>query len=398
MEGREGDVLHFATQKLLDGKDFLETDDSSGTLACLATRFGLEFNEDEDSREAAYKQVERHMRICISTTTGFTKMVTCSSSEPLLAEAAFRLLSGSSNSPVTKLADHANLYCVDRGRRGELVAALIIMQARDASLPRRLYQRRWVSVTEFLQALLSPAASASVLDSFPTHWRNGEQNMPLRQRFADCRLWFNHVIKVEDSEVIRPDFLWKYITRGAMIICKDNQQGIDIILPVSTSLDAPLSRRTVTAITIQVKNSVTYGFKHNNKLFDAMDPSQLGILSDKPEPVIRMVFALASTKAGVSVPPRRTRETRVSNSDSFTSYDIWCAGLSTDSFQQIGPDLESYQKLLDRSQLSDDAFDASEAPPNELNNATKILVEKTRRSMAPLVRYLGHDQIHHGSK
>ena len=385
MEDQADRVLRFAKQKLLDGKEFLETEDSLGSLACLATRLGLEFNEDEDSCNAAYKQVERHMRICISTTTGFTKMVTCSASEPLLAEAAFRLLSDSPVSPVKRLANHANLYCVDRGRRGELVAALIIMQARDASLPRNEFDRRWVPVVDFFQALLPPEASQSFLDSLPIRWRK-EENMPLRQRFADCRLWFNHVIKVEDSEVIRPEFLWKYITRGAMIVCKDNQEGIDLILPVSTSLDEPLSRRTVTAITIQVKTSVTYGLHPNKKIFGAMDPSQLGLLSDNPRPVIRMVFALASSEAGVRLPPRRTR-----HSDKFTSYDIWCAGLSPDSFHQIGPDLESYRKLLDHSRPSHYAFDVSETLPNQLSEATKIIVENTRRSMTPLVRFRDHD-------
>ena len=326
------------------------------------------------------------MRICISITSAFTKMNTCSASEPLLAEAAFRLLSDSPASPVTRLANHPHLSCIDQGRHGELVAALIIMQARDMSLPRPLLHRRWVFVTEFFQALLPWGASYPFLESLPTHWRNGEQNIPFRQRFADCRLWFNHVIKVEDSEVIRPEFLWKYITRGAMIVCKDNQEGIDLILPVSTSLDEPLSRRTVTAITIQVKTSVTYGLHPNKKIFGAMDPSQLGLLSDNPRPVIRMVFALASSEAGVRLPPRRTR-----HSDKFTSYDIWCAGLSPDSFHQTGPDLESYRKLLDHSRPSHYAFDVSETLPNQLSEATKIIVENTRRSMTPLVRFRDHD-------
>lgn len=56
--------------------------------------------------------------------------------------------------------------------------------------------------------------------------------------FDNCRLWFNHIIKVEDSNVIRPEFLWKYITRGAMIVCTDNQQGIGIILPVVYKLQS----------------------------------------------------------------------------------------------------------------------------------------------------------------
>jgi hypothetical protein len=376
---------------LLNGKDSLDEADSSGSLACLATRFGLEFNEDEDSREESYKQVERHMRIGVATTTGFTKMITYSASEPLLAEAAFQLSSDSYPSPVKLLANHANLYCVDRGRRGELVAALIVMQARDASLARNQFHRRWVFVTDFIEALLPPDASGPFLDSPPTRWRQGEQAMSLRERFANCRLWFNHVIKVEDSGVIRPEFLWKYITRGAMIICKENQEGIDLILPVSVSLDEKLSRHSVTAITIQVKNAVTYGLQYNDKLFDAMDPCQLGIQSDHPQPIIRMVFALASSVNGISYPDRRVQ---TQYSDPFTSYDVWCAGLSTETFQQIGQDEDSYRKLLDRSQRSHDAFAVSDLY-NSLTEETKTIVGMIRRSMAPLVKSEGHDEIYH---
>lgn len=57
MAENENDILRFAKQKLLNGKDSLAEADSSGSLACLATRFGLEFNEDEESREVTYKQV-----------------------------------------------------------------------------------------------------------------------------------------------------------------------------------------------------------------------------------------------------------------------------------------------------------------------------------------------------
>jgi hypothetical protein len=67
------------------------------------------------------------MRICLATTTGFKKMITCSASEPLLAEAAFHLMSNGSASPVKYPANHPNLYCVDRRQRGELIVALIVM-------------------------------------------------------------------------------------------------------------------------------------------------------------------------------------------------------------------------------------------------------------------------------
>lgn len=59
---RESGTLLFAMQKLLNGRSLLAGDDHSGSLACLATRFALEFNEDPESRMLSCTQVERHMR------------------------------------------------------------------------------------------------------------------------------------------------------------------------------------------------------------------------------------------------------------------------------------------------------------------------------------------------
>ena len=99
-EDREVDIIRFAKQKLLNsGNNYFEPEDSFSSLACLAVWFGLEF-KDEDLFNISFKQVERHMRICIAATTGFKKLTTCLSSKPLLAEAAFDLMSHITSSPV----------------------------------------------------------------------------------------------------------------------------------------------------------------------------------------------------------------------------------------------------------------------------------------------------------
>jgi hypothetical protein len=50
--------------------------------------------------------------------------------------------------------------------------------------------------------------------------------------------------------------------------------------------DGKLSCQNKTAIMIQVKNMTDYGLNVKNKLFDAMDPCGLGLLSDDPRPII----------------------------------------------------------------------------------------------------------------
>jgi len=88
---------------------------------------------DGTVRDVNRVQVERHMRLCIAATTGFEKMITISGSEPLLAEVAYKLMKDTGTNAVCHLAKHPDLHCIDRGRRGELVAVLLIMQAYDAA-------------------------------------------------------------------------------------------------------------------------------------------------------------------------------------------------------------------------------------------------------------------------
>jgi hypothetical protein len=45
---------------------------------------------------------------------------------PPSAEAAFQLLSNSTDSPVKHHTNHTNLYCVAQGQPGKLVLALIV--------------------------------------------------------------------------------------------------------------------------------------------------------------------------------------------------------------------------------------------------------------------------------
>ena len=142
--------------KLLDGPPNALEKDRSASLACLSVRLALEFSMDGTAGDVARTQVERHMRLCLAASAGRDALVTLAGSEPLLAEAAYELMEGTQSNPVHHLAHHSDLSCVDRGRRGELVAALLIMRACDAARAAPS-GRRWVPVDVFIKELLPPA-------------------------------------------------------------------------------------------------------------------------------------------------------------------------------------------------------------------------------------------------
>jgi len=372
----------FTKQKLLGSSSVtLKEDNKAGILACLSVRFALEFNADTNALAVACAQVERHMRLCITATSGLEKLVTLAGSEPLLAEAACDLMKRASMDPVCRLVKHSDLNCIDRGRRGELIAAFILMQARDKAAVRK----RWMSVCEFMEALLPSSAYRELLCSRPNYYRR-EEDKQFDETFKDYRMWFNHVIKIEAADMISADSLWKFITRGAMIVCKHNQFGVDIVLPACVA-QQNLSRDTITAIFIQVKNDKTYTDKIKSKLFDAMDPFLVGLFPEgqSPRPVIRVVFALASPKSAVNFSNhQRTREPHYP--DDFTAFDVWCAGLSDDTFRHIGDDVTPYKVLLERSLQPHDAFDLKEIDEQPaMKQDMKLMRGCRRRRMAALV-------------
>ena len=377
----------FAKEKLLNGRSSLADEDHPGSLACLSVRFALEFNADSISRDVTRKQVERHMRLCLAATTGFQRLITLTGSEPLLAEAAWQLMCDSSETPVRRLAKHSDLNCIDRGRRGELVAALLVMQARDAAVQLKMEMsqgpegQRAVSVADFMEALLPQSSYEELQISRPTLWRAGEDR-PFDETFKEYSMWFNHVIRIEDSKMIGAEYLWAFITRGAMVLCTHNQYGVDIVLPLCLN-QGNLSRDTVSAILIQVKNDDRYGRRIDKTLFDGLNPTRVGLFKkgSPQRPVIRMVFALASEKHSVRIPTVRKRS-RGRFFDNCTTFDVWCAGLS--SFKNIDEDVTSYRVLLDRSLQPHDAFNLRESTDKYLDDPTRKSRGRRRRRMAAL--------------
>jgi hypothetical protein len=247
-----------------------------------------------------------------------------------------------------------------------------------------------------MEELLPPAKYDVLKKSFPTSYRDGEK-LKFAATFKDYGIWFNHLIKVEKDKMFSADHLWKFIMRGAMIMCSDNQAGVDIIIPICHT-QQPLSRDSVTAILVQVKNTEKFQLKVDNS-FDRMDPTKLGLfhkpdqLEVVPKPVIRIVFALAALEAGVVFPNTRQREHHPP--DDFTAFDVWCAGLGNKAFKHIDGDLASYRLLLERSLRPHDVFnlqDASKSPKGPKHDETRRLRGSHRRRMAPLT---ADDDAHH---
>ena len=74
------------------------------------------------------------MRICLKIDTAFESMVTVSSSEPILSEAAYVIMAKESFRPLESFKSVVEGFAVHQGNRGEFLALLLLTLACDQAV------------------------------------------------------------------------------------------------------------------------------------------------------------------------------------------------------------------------------------------------------------------------
>ncbi|KAH7890673.1 hypothetical protein F5I97DRAFT_1826747 [Phlebopus sp. FC_14] len=353
-------LIRFAAKKLLGGIDYQGGPLTlSQKLACLAHRIPIEFLSSACTSRVGVEertQVQAHMRVVLQVDDTLQTMVTASPSEPVLAEAAYWLMS-SFDIP-DALEAILGRFSVNKGDRGELLVMLLCIMARDAAVgpPNRQGRpqntHRWCSVPSLLESLFQPASGSQidVLLSFGVQVHPTKHAVPhktrLRKEFEDSKVYFNHFTKVHEQNVIDKRFLMRLMARGAAVLCANCQPGIDGIIPFLFRGDE-ISEDNIGAILFQVKNDQAYTHRPKVMLFEAMDPHYLGIRASSHIPVIRMVFALAATTPTLVQPALSLHASQEEHS--YLAYDFWVAGISPTILQPIKGKQNTWDALLQAS-------------------------------------------------
>jgi hypothetical protein len=306
-------------------------------LACLSQRFPIEFNSTNYTTQATErKQVEGHLRVCLKIDGAFQTMTTASSSEPILSEAAYVVMQRQSFHAPNALKSVMEGFSISKGDCGEFLVLLLLVLARDATVGvpdnfgRPITGRRWFGLLDFLygQLFRQQARASKTVDKTSV-----KALKKLEEDFPKAWLHFNHYVKVHEHEAIDIVSLLLLQGRGAAVLCANNQAGLDAV-NVFLMNDTQLIRDNVGLILMQIKNNSKYTTTVKAKLFDAMDPYDLGILDDSDDavPLIKIVFALAAKTPCLKV----VRLPPTSEYDAIV-YEIWCAGISPDVLNPIKP-------------------------------------------------------------
>ena len=363
----------------LGGDKFL--DDKLAQLAALDCRVLIRFDPlRPNSRTTQADLVKTYMRCVFYIPDDRESMWSGYPSEPVIAEAAARLLNGGDSDIMslgpTILESALRQGLLARGERGELVARTLFTVAHDLAIMRRHTDaplgprfHRPVQFLDLLQNLLASDIWTVVRKALPFHAYPGA--VTLEDAYKDAWVNFSHFVQLGDYASFNLGFASELLKRGAAMQTSDNHHNMDIGMPIyhgdpSTTI---IGEDTTSIAQYQIKNA-----SGEKSVFP--DPSLAGS-NEHRRPVISIVMQLGiengdgervkvvTKPKGTDTPAGRTRSSVHSDPADINRrhYVIWLYGCSWKTYSCI-PVGSNYRRILRADKLFPNLAPA-DAPDNE---------------------------------
>jgi hypothetical protein len=363
-------LLDFAEEKLLYATSKTDDLEPAQLYAVLSQRLALDTHTPQylfysanplNSVKAMRDQIANHMRVCVAIEDGIESLRGIASSEPVLSEAASRIMLTKKFSLPGALSRVLSGYCINQGDRGELIVASFFTWARDQVVKNKppLPIGRlcpYFSVLELFQQLFT---DTSMLDNEPSLHHSKDTPQSFGTVFKNAMMHFNHLIKPQEQKTLARPYLLHFMARGAAALSANCQPGFDAVYPyLYGGIDLDINK--VGFIIVQVKNdSAAYGAGSLDDLFSKMDPFYCRLVYDIdkedgrfPIPIIRIVFLLSVSdpyfKQHKYISPSQGAATLRDGRPLFTSYDYVCAGVSPDILRPPQDSPSSWATLVNK--------------------------------------------------
>lgn len=356
----------------------------SQTYAVLSQRLALDANTPQylfcsanplHALETMQEQIANHMRVCVAIEDGIETLRGIAPSEPILSEAASRIMLTKKFSLHGALSHVLTGFCIDQGDRGELIVTSFFIWARDQVVKSKLPTPNgqlcpYFSVTELFKQLFTELA-VSKLGTGPSlhHPRHAWQSFDTA--FQNARMHFNHVIKPQEQKILQRPYLLYLMARGAAVLGANCQPGFDAVyqyLYNSTDLDV----KKVGFVIVQVKNASNgYNQGQLDEIFLKMDPFECGLAHKTtdnesgqfPIPIIRILFLLSTSKHDfwqhTYSSPSRGARTIQDEGPLFTSYDYVCVGVDPSILRPTQDASLSWAALVNKRDGWDSFYDVT---------------------------------------
>ncbi|KAF8315993.1 uncharacterized protein EI90DRAFT_3021733 [Cantharellus anzutake] len=358
-----------ATVALATGTHCEHSDkDGHAMIAALDIRIQLSYDlTREVARSMVSTLVESYMRVVYAVPKHRDCMYSGYPSEPVLAEAASRLLNqkrhdGLNNNlpPIAFegpeiLSNALGGNLLARGERGEVIGRLLMTIAHDTIIMHRNPSyghtpdfHSAIRVLDFLKCLFADRFHNIILNALPVAGRSGART--LKAAYKDAYINFSHFVQIdrENDHHIDIQYVCKLMLRGAAVNCAGTQRAVDLIIPVffgDPVKDAICCDRT-SVLQVQIKNRESIKNGH-------IDPK----ISNPPPgtPIISLFLELGSdmpsNEQNVSVQSGQRKPHNQSREDDH--YFILAKGCTAKTYSVIPPEYNArYASLLQATTLA----------------------------------------------
>ncbi len=235
--------MEFAKAKLLLG----QKSNDEGLFAAVAVRVLAEIEPQRlFARDLEAALAAGHMRVVYSIPAHREFMKSGYPSEPLLAEAAGRIMHEYPDRVFHLFREHPKNGLVGRETRRDFVARHILTSAYDKT-------RHWEGGDEIFS---KPVRLLDYLKCISGEFVYDVDGEDLETAFKDAYIYFTHFVRAKDGIIVTDRCALAALCRGMAFQCFPHQKLIHIFIPVvfKKGLDESLYRTDITYFAVQVKN------------------------------------------------------------------------------------------------------------------------------------------------
>jgi hypothetical protein len=239
------------------------------SIAVLSARLLLGLCHTTTAAALRYEEalVRNHLRMLYSVQEN-GKIITGSSSEPLVAEASAQIMNFLVEKPCQwdeepymdlwgLLGKFVNEDLAAEGTIGDLIGRALSISAMDCAIHGlsedrvcELQYQTPVTVAEYYKALLTDEAWETLRQSTPVNLAQlstGSATTTFEDAFKDAYFHFSHYGMANDCSPMRDKISWAIWLRGLAILCPFNQEVTDRMFPIYFSTLGNLSPKTMSA-------------------------------------------------------------------------------------------------------------------------------------------------------
>ena len=216
------------------------------SIAVLSARLLLDLSP-ATSRARSYERelIRSHLRVVYSVHKDRETVISGSSPEPLIAEAAAQIMNGSDTMTPAMDTWKLLLEYVDNGLGGqgdigELIGRALSILAMDAAINNlddvcELKYQTPILVNDYYKALLTDEAWDILQNSFPANphqLTSHDAQKNFKDAFSGAYFHFSHYARANDGTPLNRHYGWALWLRGTAILCQLNQEYTDRAIPI----------------------------------------------------------------------------------------------------------------------------------------------------------------------